>query len=251
MSCGAAAGSAESGRGRAAGAGWSAGAPTAADVASRLPQHGTRVTLALPPCSLAGGQAEQRRESSLKYQTRCVRCHADGRGYALSSVEGRVAWEFFELDEATQVWAACCGSWAACVPLPAAADLLRRCQLPPTRLPLRQAGKYAFKCHRRAEGGRDLVFPVNAIAFNTPHGTFATGGGDGVVNFWDGAHKKRLAQVAGYPTSVAALAFSGDAARLAVASSYTFEQVRRRAGGRALVLGVSRAPGTWSVLDGW
>lgn len=49
-------------------------------------------------------------------------------------------------------------------------------------------------------------------------------GGDGVVNFWDGENKKRLAQVVGYPTSVAALAFNGAATQLAVASSYTFEQ---------------------------
>lgn len=141
--------------------------------------------------TLQSGQPEQRRESSLKFQTRCVRCQADGRGYALSSVEGRVAWEFFDLDEATQ------------------------------------ARKYAFKCHRKNEGGKDLVFPVNAIAFNRPHGTFATGGGDGVINFWDGEHKKRLHQVAGYPTSVAALAFNGAATKLAVASSYTFEQGER------------------------
>jgi cell cycle arrest protein BUB3 len=68
------------------------------------------------------------------------------------------------------------------------------------------------------------VFPVNAIAFNSRYGTFATGGGDGVVNFWDGENKKRLAQIAGYPTSVAALAFNGAATQLAVAASYTFEQ---------------------------
>ncbi|GAU29513.1 hypothetical protein TSUD_115350 [Trifolium subterraneum] len=45
---------------------------------------------------------EQRRESSLKYQTRCVRCYPNGTGYALSSVEGRVAMEFFDLSEASQ-----------------------------------------------------------------------------------------------------------------------------------------------------
>ncbi|CAH2053293.1 unnamed protein product [Thlaspi arvense] len=42
-------------------------------------------------------QPEQRRESSLKYQTRCVRSYPNGTGYALSSVEGRVAMEFFDL----------------------------------------------------------------------------------------------------------------------------------------------------------
>ncbi len=52
-------------------------------------------------CSLEAGRPEQHRESSLKYQTRCIRCYPDGAGYALSSVEGRVAMEYF--DEALQV----------------------------------------------------------------------------------------------------------------------------------------------------
>jgi len=49
-----------------------------------------------------------------------------------------------------------------------------------------------------------------------------------VVNVWDAANKKRLWQTpAPYPTSVAALAFSHTGGLLAVAASYTFEQVRR------------------------
>eukprot|EP00887_Chlorella_sp_A99_P005513 scaffold1.g5513.t1 len=112
-----------------------------------------------------------------------------------------------------------------------------------------QARKYAFKCHRRSEGGRDTVYPVNAISFNKAWGTFATGGGDGVVNIWDGANKKRLhqarcaawrgarakgaggadgrARISGYPTSVAALAFDAAGSLLAVAASYTHEQGER------------------------
>ncbi|KAG4984401.1 hypothetical protein AAZX31_10G245700 [Glycine max] len=133
-------------------------------------------------------QPEQRRESSLKYQTRCVRCYPNGTGYALSSVEGRVAMEFFDLSEASQ------------------------------------AKKYAFKCHRKSEAGRDIVYPVNAIAFHPIYGTFATGGCDGYVNVWDGNNKKRLYQYSKYPTSVAALSFSRDGRLLAVASSYTFEE---------------------------
>ncbi|KAJ0077616.1 hypothetical protein Patl1_35359 [Pistacia atlantica] len=166
-------------------------------------------------------QPEQRRESSLKYQTRCVRCYPNGTGYALSSVEGRVAMEFFDLSEASQ------------------------------------AKKYAFKCHRKSEAGRDIVYPVNAIAFHPIYGTFATGGCDGFVNVWDGNNKKRLYQVnswgvlymfgrvnkftcgkypyynyhhaillqySKYPSSIAALSFSRDGRLLAVASSYTFEE---------------------------
>ncbi|KAG4164903.1 hypothetical protein ERO13_A13G046300v2 [Gossypium hirsutum] len=133
-------------------------------------------------------QPEQQRESSLKYQTRCVRCYPNGTGYALSSVEGRVAMEFFDLSEASQ------------------------------------AKKYAFKCHRKSEAGRDIVYPVNAIAFHPVYGTFATGGCDGFVNVWDGNNKKRLYQYSKYPTSIAALSFSRDGRLLAVASSYTFEE---------------------------
>lgn len=39
-----------------------------------------------------------------------------------------------------------------------------------------QSRKYAFKCHRRSEAGKDVVYPVNAIAFHPVFGTFATGG---------------------------------------------------------------------------
>ncbi|KAL8166557.1 hypothetical protein V2J09_008056 [Rumex salicifolius] len=133
-------------------------------------------------------QPEQIRESSLKYQTRSVRCYPNGTGYALSSVEGRVAMEYFDLSVAGQ------------------------------------SKKYAFKCHRKSEDGRDIVYPVNAIAFHPIYGTFATGGCDGIVNVWDGSNKKRLFQYAKYPTSVAALSFNRDGSLLAVASSYTYEE---------------------------
>lgn len=133
-------------------------------------------------------QPEQRRESSLKYQTRCVRCYPNQTGYALSSVEGRVAMEFFDTSEAGQ------------------------------------SKKYAFKCHRKTEAGRDIVYPVNAIAFHPIYGTFATGGCDGYVNVWDGNNKKRLYQYPKYPSSIAALSFSRDGKLLAIASSYTYEE---------------------------
>ena len=46
------------------------------------------------------GQPEQVRESSLAHQSRCVRCLPDGAGFVMSSVEGRVAWEYFDQSEA-------------------------------------------------------------------------------------------------------------------------------------------------------
>lgn len=132
----------------------------------------------------------QRRESSLKFMTRAVACMPDDAGYASSSIEGRVAVEWFD---------------------PSADS---------------QARKYAFKCHRQAApdgSATDLVYPVNALAFHPVHGTFASGGGDGVVALWDGLAKRRIRQYQRNPASVAALAFSADGRWLAIAVSPGFE----------------------------
>ncbi len=152
----------------------------------------------------------QRRESSLKYQTRCVRISPDNQGYVCSSIEGRVAVEYF-------------GS-----------------------SPEVQAKKYAFKCHRRAlapptgapfdvlGGGRaeaqegaaitEVVYPVNAVAFHPTLGTFCTGASDGVVSVWDAAHRKRIRNYPRTPASVACLAFNRRGSLLAIASSYCYEE---------------------------
>nr|GEW20961.1 hypothetical protein [Tanacetum cinerariifolium] len=87
--------------------------------------------------------------------------------YALSSVEGRVAMEFFELTE------------------------------------VGQSKKY-LKCHRKSEAGRDIVYPVNAVAF---HPVFII-----------------YLQYPQYPTSFAALSFSKDARFLTLTSNYTYEE---------------------------
>jgi cell cycle arrest protein BUB3 len=132
--------------------------------------------------------AEIETETLLKYQTRSVRCFPNGLGYAVGSIEGRVSMEYFSQD------------------------------------PDQQKKKYAFKCHRRVTDGVEYVYPVNALAFHPIHGTFATGGCDGIVNTWDGENKKRLYQYARYQTSIADLSFNSQGTKLAVAASYTFEQ---------------------------
>ncbi|ELU09330.1 hypothetical protein CAPTEDRAFT_21337 [Capitella teleta] len=134
------------------------------------------------------GFVQQRRESSLKYQTRCIRAFPNKQGYVLSAIEGRVAVEY--LDPSAEV----------------------------------QKKKYAFKCHRIKEDGVEKIYPVNAIAFHSQYNTFATGGSDGYVNIWDGFNKKRLCQLHRYPSSIAALSFSHDGQMLAIASSYMYEQ---------------------------
>jgi cell cycle arrest protein BUB3 len=132
----------------------------------------------------------QQRESSLKFMTRAVACMPNDDGYASSSIEGRVAVEWF--DPSTES----------------------------------QARKYAFKCHRQPdpEGeGTDIVYPVNALAFHPVFGTFASGGGDGVVALWDANAKRRIRQYQKYPQSVAALGFSSDGKFLAIGVCPSFE----------------------------
>ncbi|KAJ3096214.1 mitotic spindle checkpoint protein Bub3 [Phlyctochytrium planicorne] len=132
------------------------------------------------------GKAMVEKGSSMKFMTRSVKCMPNGEGYALSSIEGRVAVEFF--DE------------------------------------VNEKRKYAFKCHREKTPDGEIVHPVNALAFHPTFGTFASGGSDGVVSLWDGLNKKRLKQYPKYPTSISALQFSPEGRTLAIASSYTYEQ---------------------------
>jgi cell cycle arrest protein BUB3 len=130
----------------------------------------------------------QERESSLKFMTRAVACMPNDDGYATSSIEGRVAVEWFD---------------------PSADS---------------QSRKYAFKCHRQAaEDGTDIVYPVNALAFHPVFGSFASGGGDGIVALWDAVAKRRIRQYQKYPESVAALDFSCDGKYLAVGVCPGFE----------------------------
>ncbi|KAI8619900.1 WD40-repeat-containing domain protein [Chytriomyces sp. MP71] len=131
----------------------------------------------------------EERTASLKFMTRCVGCMPNGEGYATSSIEGRVSVEFFDNSEESQ-----------------------------TR-------KYAFKCHREKQAdGSEKVFPVNALAFHPIHGTFVSGGSDGIVNLWDGFNKKRLRQYPRYPAGISSLSFSRDGDMLAVGCSYTYEE---------------------------
>lgn len=71
----------------------------------------------------------QKRESSLKYQTRAIRCFPNKQGFVLSSIEGRVAVEYLDTN------------------------------------PEAQRKKYAFKCHRIKEDGLEKIYPVNAIRY--------------------------------------------------------------------------------------
>ncbi|KAF2121381.1 WD40-repeat-containing domain protein [Lophiotrema nucula] len=129
----------------------------------------------------------QRRESSMKYMTRAVACMPNDAGYASSSIEGRVAVEWFDPSDESQ------------------------------------SRKYAFKCHRQNQDGQDVVYPVHALAFHPVHGTFASGGGDGVVALWDGVAKRRIRQYQKFPASVASIDFSSNGKFVAIGVSPSFE----------------------------
>ncbi|KUJ16352.1 mitotic checkpoint protein-like protein BUB3 [Mollisia scopiformis] len=132
----------------------------------------------------------QQRESSLKFMTRAVSCMPNDDGYATSSIEGRVAVEWF--DPSTES----------------------------------QARKYAFKCHRQPDpegDGTDIVYPVNALAFHPNFNSFASGGGDGIVALWDAVAKRRIRQYQKYSSSIAALCFNSDGKYLAVGICPGFE----------------------------
>jgi cell cycle arrest protein BUB3 len=124
----------------------------------------------------------------MKFMTRAVACMPDDSGYASSSIEGRVAVEWFDPSEESQ------------------------------------KRKYAFKCHRVTEtDGTDTVYPVNALAFHPSRNVFASGGGDGLVSLWDAMAKRRIKQYQKFGSSVAAISFSSDGHYLAIATSPGFE----------------------------
>ncbi|KZS96413.1 WD40 repeat-like protein [Sistotremastrum niveocremeum HHB9708] len=129
-------------------------------------------------------EPKQKRESSLKFMTKSLAAMPDGQGYAIGSVEGRIALEYFD-------------------PSPAA-----------------QAKNYAFKCHRQTVDGEDRVWPVNALAFHPLQGTFVSGGSDGAVAFWDHAAKKRLRQLPKFSAAVSSLSFNHDGTKLAIGVGY-------------------------------
>ncbi|KAI2491779.1 hypothetical protein MHU86_22778 [Fragilaria crotonensis] len=151
------------------------------------------------------------RESSLKYQTRCVQFFPNGHGIAIGSIEGRVAVEYLPETLLSNTSST-------------SLDVANSTNNNNIGTANSEKKKYAFKCHRI----QDTVYPVNAIAFcPTQDCTFATGGCDGTVAIWDGLHKKKLTSLPKFPTSIAALVFSPTGSHLAIAASYTFEEGER------------------------
>ena len=127
-------------------------------------------------------QEHQRKESPLKFQSRCVAAFPDGTGYAVGSIEGRVGIQYV------------------------------------TKVPGKES--FAFKCHRQDSN----VYPVNHICFNNQFGTFATVGGDGIINFWDKDNKQRLKGFPAIHRTITCASFSAQGNMFAYSSSYDWSK---------------------------
>lgn len=179
------------------------------------------------------------RPSPLKYQTRSVSISPDNASFTVSSIEGRIAVDYFPpiitSNPLKHAMAIAAGSASATAPPP-----LAHSHVP-----------YAFKCHRVSS----TVFPVNQVLHlpiplsrGSTDGEsdelsgqiLASCGCDGTVSVWHAAEKKRLLTLPTLETSAACVAFSGRrdlpfpegwtsggandvVGRIAVAQSYTFE----------------------------
>jgi mRNA export factor len=102
--------------------------------------------------------------SHLKHQTRCIATFPDG-GYALGSVEGRIAIKNVNLMQAP--------------------NIDKNTGL------MSSQGDFAFRAHRMGNNNSD-VYSVNCLTFNKAYGTFASGGSDGRFFLWDKSSKSKL-----------------------------------------------------------
>ncbi|KAF8954147.1 WD40-repeat-containing domain protein [Flammula alnicola] len=132
-------------------------------------------------------------QSPLKGQTRVVSCFTmspTASGFAVGSVEGRVAIQYVEEEDRQR--------------------------------------NYSFKCHRRdsAPNVKDqaLVYAVNDICFHPVHGTFSTCGSDGIINFWDKDARARIKTFDSAPAPIAATAFNRNGDIFAYAVSYDWSK---------------------------
>ncbi|GKY92485.1 hypothetical protein MPSEU_000218900 [Mayamaea pseudoterrestris] len=133
----------------------------------------------------SGGPTQfYRKESPLKYQTRCITCFPDMSGFAIGSIEGRVGIHYFD------------------------------------KVGPNGKDSFAFKCHREQTN----TYAVNAIAFHPVYKTFVTCGSDGVINSWDKDNKQRLKGFPALQHPITAAAFSTQGDLFAFASCYDWSK---------------------------
>nr|CAD7410725.1 unnamed protein product [Timema cristinae] len=137
-------------------------------------------------------QEYKRIESPLKYQHRCLAIFRDKKksptGYALGSVEGRVAIQYVN--------------------------------------PQNPKDNFTFKCHRSngAPNGYQDIYPVNDIAFHPIHGTLATVGSDGSFSFWDKDARTKLKPSEAMEQPITRCCFNSNGQIFAYAVSYDWSK---------------------------
>ncbi|EAU85308.2 polyA+ RNA export [Coprinopsis cinerea okayama7 len=130
--------------------------------------------------------------SPLKWQTRVVSCitASEKSGFAVGSVEGRVAVHYVEDKDA--------------------------------------ANNFSFRCHRRdsTPNSKDQsqIFAVNSMAFHPVHGTLATCGSDGTMHFWDIEARTRLKSFDPAPGPISTGGFNRNGTLFAYAISYDWSK---------------------------
>ncbi|XP_022973311.1 mitotic checkpoint protein BUB3.3 [Cucurbita maxima] len=131
-------------------------------------------------------------DSCMKVPVACVSSVPYTEGFAVGSVDGRVALEIACLDQADDI-------------------------------------RYIFWCHPKSKGRRKHLESVNDIGFNPIHpGAFATGDNAGFVSVWDFQSKRRILELPRFPNSVASLSYNCGGQVLAVASSCTYQEAKER-----------------------
>ncbi|CAG7836884.1 unnamed protein product [Allacma fusca] len=131
-------------------------------------------------------------ESPLKFQHRAVAIFRDKKntptGFALGSVEGRVAIQYVNA--------------------------------------INPKDNFTFKCHRSnvVNNGYQDIFAVNDIKFHPVHGTLATVGSDGRYSFWDKDARTKLKTSEAMEQSITCCAFNSDGQIFAYAVSYDWSK---------------------------
>ncbi|CAJ2648055.1 unnamed protein product [Trifolium pratense] len=86
---------------------------------------------------------------------------------------------------------------------------------------------YTFRCHPKLKDGQHHLASVNDIAFSPlVPGAFVTGDDEGYATIWDARSRKRLLEFPRYSNSVASLSYNHLGQLLAVASSYTYQEAK-------------------------
>ncbi|KAE9408488.1 WD40 repeat-like protein [Gymnopus androsaceus JB14] len=130
--------------------------------------------------------------SPLRRQTRVITCchPSDKTGFAVGSIEGRVAFQYIEEKN--------------------------------------RSYDYSFRCHRQDSKpnnkDQSLVYSVNDINFHPVHGTFSTCGSDGTIHFWDKDARMRLKSFDPAPAPIACSTFNRNGSMFAYAVSYNWHK---------------------------